>query len=268
MEMFILGLDGMDYDLAVKLNLENVLQEQYGKLEVPIDKMFGCPLSPEVWGSFLCAEHVKIRFKGKRNQLALNLLQSLKRIFPFISFGIGKRVTGRIEGFKKLDRKTWVDNPNVEEINVPGYSYKNETFQFLEDFRANKDLESYRRRLYWLFLKKTAEVVFKTKVLLKEGEKIDIVFAYLHYPDVFNHVWFTEKDTLKRYYFEINEFVGYLKSILKDTHLLIISDHGFDFNKNKHNDFGFISSNKKMIFPKSIIELGKQIKRISEENIK
>jgi hypothetical protein len=74
-------------------------------------------------------------------------------------------------------------------------------------------------------------------------------------------------DRLNKYYLEINAFVGHLKGILKKTHLLIISDHGFDFTKNEHSDFGFISSNKKMMFPKSIIELGERIKKISEENM-
>lgn len=111
------------------------------------------------------------------------------------------------------------------------------------------------------------EVVFKTRFVLKEGENIDVVFAYIHYPDAFSHVWFTDNDTLKRYYFEINEFVEYLKGILEDTHLLIISDHGFDLTKNIHRDFGFMNSNKKMIL-RADLGLGKQITTISEENIK
>ena len=89
MKLYILGLDGLDYDITLEIKLKNLLQKQYGKLEVPIDKKIGCPLSPEVWASFLCAEHIKIGFKGRRNMWTLNLLHSLKRMFPFISFGIG-----------------------------------------------------------------------------------------------------------------------------------------------------------------------------------
>lgn len=267
MKMYVLALDGMDYDMAVDLNLKNVLQKQYGKLKVPIDKNMGCPMSPEVWASFLCAEHVKMEFKGKRNLWAFKLLKSLKRRLPFISLGLEKKITGRNQGFKRLNRKTWVDKPNVEEINVPYYSFTNEGFQVLKDFGENRDLKKYRRRVYWQFLKKTSEVVSKTEDVLKEGKNIDVVFGYIHYPDGFNHIWFTDMDRLNKYYVEINEFVGHLKGILEETHLLIISDHGFDFTKNVHSNFGFISSNKKMKFPKSIIELGKRIKKISEENM-
>lgn len=268
MKLFILGLDGLEYDIAVDLNLKDVLQKHYGKLEVPIDEKVGCPMSPEVWASFLCAEHVNIGFEGKKNMWAFNLLRSLKRIFPFISFGIGKKVLGSNEGFKQLDRKTWIDNPNVEEIGVPYYSYEEEAFKHGLEFEQTQDLATYRRELYWLYLKQTKEVASKTKAILNNRKKnIDILFAYIHYPDLFHHAWFTEKDKMKKYYFEINEFVRHMKGLLEeDTHFLIVSDHGFDFTKNEHSDFGFISSNKKMKLPKTIIDLGKQVKAISEEN--
>ncbi|UCC58223.1 MAG: alkaline phosphatase family protein [Candidatus Bathyarchaeum sp.] len=180
--------------------------------------------------------------------------------------GLGTKITGKTEGFKKLERKTWVDNPNVKEIGVPYYSYTNEFFQLLRDFEENKDLTYLRRKFYWLFRKQTTEVVSKTKALLREAGKIDVVFAYIHFPDLLNHVWYTDKDRLKKFYVETNEFVGHLKAILKETHLLLISDHGFDFTKNDHSDFGFISSNKEMKFPKSIIELGKQVKRYQRKS--
>jgi hypothetical protein len=262
MKMLILALDGMDYDLAVKLNLKNILQEQYGKLEVPINKDIGCPSSPEVWASFLCAEHVKKEFIGKN--WIFRILIPLKRIFPFVSLGFGKKVNDGLTGFPKLGRKTWVDNFDVKEIGVPYYSYTEEAFEYTRDFSKDNNLELYRERLYNLFLKKSNEVLRE----VESSTNFNIVFAYLHYPDLFNHAWFTKKDKLEDFYLEIDEYVGELKNVLGNTHLLIISDHGFDFTKNEHSNFGFISSNKKMIFPKSIIELGKQIKRISEENIK
>ena len=73
---------------------------------------------------------------------------------------------------------------------------------------------------------------------------------------------------LKKYYYQVDEFVAYLKDLVIDTDFLIISDHGWDFTKNLHSDYGFISSNKEMNFPATIIELGKQIKTISEEKMK
>jgi hypothetical protein len=266
MKMFILALDGMDYDLTVKLNLENVLQEQYGRLEVPINKDVRCPSSPEVWASFLCAEHVMIDFEGRKNTLALKILKSLKRLMPFLSFGIGKKISGRVKGFPKLERSTWIDNPNVKEIGVPYYSYTNEAFEYMKEFADTKDLDLHRKRLYELYLTKSRDIMREVRNL--PSGNYDVVFAYLHYPDLFNHAWFTRKDELEEFYFEIDEYVSELKSVLENTHFLIISDHGFDFTKNEHSNFGFISSNKKMIFPRSIIELGKQIKTISEEKMK
>lgn len=82
MKLFILGLDGLDCGITLKLKLKNLLQKQFGKIDVPIDEKFGFPISPEVWASFLCAENVEMDFKGRRNLWALNLLHSLKKMFP------------------------------------------------------------------------------------------------------------------------------------------------------------------------------------------
>lgn len=258
MKMFILALDGMDYDLAVKLNLENILQEQYGRLEVPINKEVGCPTSPEVWASFLCAEHVEKVFVGKN--WIFKILIPLKKMFPFISLGLGKKVNGGLAGFPELGRKTWVDNFDVKEIGVPYYSYTDEAFGYTRDFSEDNNLELYRERLYNLFIKKSNEVLGE----VENSKNFNIVFAYLHYPDLFNHAWFTKKDKLEGFYFEIDEYVGKLKNVLGETHLLIISDHGFDFIKNEHSQFGFVSSNIKMTLPKSIIGLGSHVKSLSE----
>jgi hypothetical protein len=36
----------------------------------------------------------------------------------------------------------------------------------------------------------------------------------------------------------------------------IVSDHGFDLSKGDHSDFGFVSSNRFMNFPRDIMGLG------------
>jgi hypothetical protein len=258
MKLFILALDGMDYDLAARLNLENTLQKQYGKLKVPINKNLGCPTSPEVWASFLCAENVKIEFMAKKRNWALKPLRFLKERLPFISLGIGRKVTGGgLMVFPELKRETWVDNPKVKEIGVPYYSYTNEAFEYSRQFGEDKNLELYRKRLYLLFLKKSRELLSEVKAL--DSDSFEVVFAYLHFPDLFNHSWFTNKERLMKYYSEIDEYVEVFKKELGNSQLLIISDHGFDFSKNEHSDLGFISSNFSTKFPKTIIELGKQI---------
>jgi len=134
MKKLILGLDGMDFDIAVDLNLQNVLQVQFGRIEVPISEILGRPSSPEVWASFLCGERVKKVFAGRKRIWLLKYLVKLKRMFPFISLGLGKKASGQIVGFPELDRETWVDLPNVKEVNSPYYSYANEVFEYAKQF--------------------------------------------------------------------------------------------------------------------------------------
>jgi hypothetical protein len=256
MKKLILGLDGMEFDVAVDLNLKNILQVQFGRIIVPINEAMGLPISPEVWGSFFCGEHVKLMFEGQKRSWLLKYLIKLKKMFPFISFGLAKKTTGKIVGFPKLNKETWIDLPNVKEVNAPYYSYGNEAFQYTHQFSKDKNLDAYQKNVLNLYR-------MKTKKILSEVNKemlhptVDILFAYLHFPDMFNHLWFQDVDTLYSHYQKMDSFVKQVLDLVGDIHVIIMSDHGFDFKTNDHSDFGFISSNKFMNFPKDIMGLGK-----------
>ncbi len=252
----VLGLDGMDFDVAIDLNLKNILQVQFGRIIVPINKDLGAPTSPEVWASFLCGEHVMKIFAGRKRLWLLKYLKKLKKIFPFVSMGLGKKVTGEEVGFPKLDKKTWVDLPNVKEVNSPYYSYTHEVFEYTKKFGEDEDLDSFRNKVLDLYQRDTKRIISAVNLEIAHQE-CDILFAYLHFPDVFNHLWFQDLDTLYLHYRKMDDFVKEILDLVGDTHVIIVSDHGFDFSKGDHSDFGFISSNKFMNFPEDIIGLGK-----------
>lgn len=256
MKKLILGLDGMDFDIAVDLNLKNILQIQFGRIEVPINDVLGQPTSPEVWGSFLCGQYVKKMFTGRKREWLLKYLIKLKRMFPFISMGIGKKACGKIVGFPKLGKKTWVDLPNVKEVNSPYYSYTNEVFEYTKQFGEDKDLDAYKKNILDLYERDSKKILSEVNLEVAHPE-CDILFAYLHFPDLFNHIWFQELDTLYLYHRKMDAFVKEILDLVGDTHVIIVSDHGFDLSKGHHSDFGFISSNKFMNFPKDIMGLGK-----------
>lgn len=256
MEKLILGLDGMDFDLALDLNLTNILQVQFDRIIVPINDVMGQPTSPEVWASFLCGEHVKKMFKGRKRRWLLKYLVKLKQVFPFISMGLGKKACGEIVSFPKLNRKTWVDLPNVKEFNSPYYSYTNEVFQYTQQFGEDTDLAAYKQSILDLY-EKDSKTMLSEVISEATNPSCDILFAYLHFPDMFNHLWFQDVDELHSYYRTMDEFVGKILASVDDAHVIIISDHGFDMTKGDHSNFGFISSNKFMNFPKDIMDLGK-----------
>lgn len=256
MKKLILGLDGMDFDIALDLNLKNILQVQFGRIAVPISKILDQPTSPEVWASFLCGEHVKMIFTGRKRIRLLKYLVKLKRVFPFISIGLGKKTTGRVVSFPKLNKETWVDLPNVEEVNSPYYSYTNEIFKYSKQFREDKNLDDFKDNILDVYERDTERIISEVKSEIKDPT-CDILFAYLHFPDMFNHLWFQDLDTLYSHYQKMDDFVKQVLDLVGDTHVIIVSDHGLDFSKGEHSDFGFISSNKFMNFPKDIMGLGK-----------
>jgi hypothetical protein len=181
----------------------------------------------------------------------------LKRLLPFIHLGLINKTCGHIAGFPELDEETWVDLPNVKEVNSPYYSYTNESFEYAHQFDEDKDLDAYKKKILALYEKDTEKIISAVKLEVEHPE-CNVLFAYLHFPDLFNHLWFQDKDELYSLYRELDEYVGsVLKLLRKDIHVIIISDHGFDFRTNDHSDLGFISSSKFMNFPKDIIELGK-----------
>jgi hypothetical protein len=256
MKKLILGLDGMDFDIAVDLNLSNILQIQFERIQVPISKILGVPSSPEVWASFLCAEWVEMRFKGRKRHRILKYIVKLKKALPFISLGLSAKISGKAEGFSELRRKTWVDLPNVKEVNVPYYSYKNEVFKYTHQFADDKDLDAYKKKVLDLYERDSKKIILEVNLEVTHPE-CDILFAYLHFPDMFSHLWFQDLDTLYSHYQKMDNFVNQVLASVGDTHVIIVSDHGFDISKGEHSDFGFISSNKFMNFPKDIIGLGK-----------
>jgi hypothetical protein len=256
MKKLILGLDGMDFDIALDLNLKNILQLQFGRIVVPINEVLGQPSSPEVWASFLCGEHVKTMFEGRKRVWLLKCLVKLKKVFPLISMGIAKKTTGQVVGFPKLNKKTWVDLPNVKEINSPYYSYTNEIFTYSKQFSEDKDLDNFKNNILDLYERDTERIISEVKLEITDPT-CDVLFAYLHFPDMFNHLWFQDLDTLYSYYQKMDDFVKEVLDLIEDTHVIIVSDHGFDISKGHHSNFGFISSNKFMNFPKDIMELGK-----------
>ncbi len=265
MKKLILGLDGMDFDIALDLNLTNILQIQFGRIEVPINEVLGQPTSPEVWASFLCGEHVKKMFKGRKRERLMKYLVKLKRMFPFISMGIGRKICGQIVSFPTLDRKTWVDLPNVKEFNSPYYSYTNEVFEYTQQFGKDKDLDAYKKNILDLYERDSKRIISEVNLEVTHPS-CDILFCYLHFPDMFNHLWFQEVDALYSHYRKMDAFVKGILDSVGDTHVIIVSDHGFDMSKGDHSDFGFISSNKFMNFPKDIMGLGKLMYEYADVN--
>ena len=104
-------------------------------------------------------------------------------------------------------------------------------------------------------------VKYEIMVTMREIEEVtsasnDIVFAYSQFPDVFCHLFFAYPRFINQHYFDLDLFVGRLQEKLGDTQLLIVSDHGFDIEKETHSPYGFYSSSHQLTpIPRNITDL-------------
>ena len=245
MKSFILGCDGLDYNLVEKWNLQNLKQEVYGKISVPINKQRGLPTSPEVWASFLTGKQVlgleldRIGLAGK----VLNIIISLRKKIN-LSLGIGKpfRRKARIRTFPKLKMSTFIDIPEVSEINAPFYSYDHTVLSAICQFGNNEiSMQQAINKILEIYGKRKEQILRETKKKLRKSK---VVFAYIHFPDVIQHFLFIKPLLVKKHYVDLDNYVLNLKKILNDDIMfIIISDHGFDLEKGTHSIYGFFSSN-------------------------
>ncbi len=249
-KVFILGLDGLEYNFVHQWNLPNLLQKQNGKIKVPINQTTGVPLSPEVWASFLTGKHVHAEFEKAIKPLGIvfKLLRLLRKHLP-LSFEMAKTIrrhtpaqTHEYNKFPPLMETTFLDETNSLKINVPYYNYDNLYWRFSRYFRSGRlTHKEYVNILKRMFKRRKKQVLHG----IQKIPKVDVGFAYIHFPDIIHHELFPKPDFIKQHYNDLDYFVFQLKNKLPESTLfIIVSDHGFDLQTESHSLYGFYSANK------------------------
>lgn len=248
-----MGLDGLDYDLVNQWNLTALLQEQHGQVKVPINQKRGVPLSPEVWASFLAGKHVQRDFERPIAPLTplFKILRCLRSriVSPLgltqrIKEMVGVEIHGQAKiGFgASLNETTFLDLTNSRAINVPYYNCDYTNFSILHQYDANKiSHKKVIQLLKGVFAKRIRHILDEIPKL----KDVDVVFAYINFPDALQHQMFTNPPFIKQHYAELDYYVQALMEKLGEEFLsIIISDHGFDLNAGSHSLHAFYSSNK------------------------
>lgn len=242
-KIVILGLDALEYTLVEKWNLDGLCQVEYGKIEVPINKEIGQPISPEVWGSFLTGKNItgmEFEHSGLRETIwkTLAFLHKHTRL----SFGLGRRVRGASR-FPELNQKTFLDLTNSLEINAPYYSFDHKTMEIMHRFTiTTRSAEQIRAELYSLFKKRKKQIITSVR---RQLQNVDLIFAYIHILDDIQHFFFTRAEEIEKFYGKLDNYVSFLKTFLPaSTLFIIVSDHGFNLRTGTHSNHAFYSSNK------------------------
>jgi len=261
--LFILGLDGLDSDLVDKWGLTNLKQHQHGKITVPIDPDMNVPSTPTVWYQFLTG--VEHNAKHRQMPWSWHLLRKIKdfakKFGVHLSFGLSNRI--KTLHFPPLQHETFLDHVNSVKINVPYYNFNSKDvdpiLQGLNDKTVTLCTAKY---LVHNVYERKKHRLFKR---LETLEVVDIVFAYLHFPDTVQHLSYPEPNQVRRHYENLNETVLELKKELPpNTTFLIMSDHGFSFIEKTHSKYGFYSCNKPLTpEPKRITDFFNIIRRMN-----
>lgn len=239
--MFILGLDGLEYNWVEQWTLNNLKQLQYGKLEVPIHP-HGIPFTPEVWASFLTGKTQRIDWEyGTVGKHIRSIIQFFRRHLN-VSLGLDNRFIKR--RYPKLDEQTFLDFvANSKTFNAPYYTYDFAIFSLLSLWARRKiSHEKLIQKLYELYGKQKRQMV----KFIHDSQEFELLFAYLHFPDALNHTLWKKSDEIKNHYRDLDTFFGQIKSLVNNgnTLFLIISDHGFDAETGTHSTYGFYSSSR------------------------
>ena len=248
--IYVLCVDALDYELVQKLNLKNLKQLEYNKIEVPINEIICLPMSADVWASFLIGKNISIDLKSSSNliNIILKLLYAfnikllddvgnkIKKVFKKIGISAPAR-------FKGLNQKTFIDLTNSKDINFPYYGFDHATFDV--GYKYSKEKISIRQ-----LIKEMNNIYEDRKKQfineLNSIENADVVVAYMHVIDYLQHLLLRVSD-IERYYIDLDNYIPILKNKIEESFgeviFIIVSDHGFDFDKGNHSMMGFYSSN-------------------------
>ena len=263
MKLFIIGLDGLEYNLVVRWKLNYYKQKAYGKHYVGFFKTLYTPI---IWASMITG--INVEEVGYNEEYIKNV--RMKKFFSFLYpiYVIRKKLIKRKLGLRKFIKKNKVPyTPNIPEslkeksfiyyLRKKGYKvYTNEIPGFDE-----KRNEYYRWKTGKIL---NLSIVEKSKLVNEALKDVsnrcadainyvikdyDLVFVYSPLPDIAYHM--VTKPTLKKMvwlrniHYKLYETVKPLimEAEKRNYVVLILSDHGFDFKKYYHSDYGFWSLN-------------------------
>ncbi len=275
-KVVILGIDALEYTLVEEWDLKYLKQKEYGKVEVPIYKFAGEPVTLVVWPCFITGAEPDemgydsailyrqpLKFLLDHSYLPIQSLlekkhrrrsiehkkDSMQRIISRLNYISMKAGLGRYPRRSDIKVPTFFENTKYRSINlhVPVYDEshtledncnpRNNVIGALSDKTLRKDYDNTLNEEF----KERSKEVFK----ILETNNWDLFMQYFYVLDGIQHVFFNKKFKIMNYYLKFNEFVGKVKKkIDDDTLLLIIADHG---QKNGvHTMYGFYSSNIKL----------------------
>lgn len=276
MKVIVLGLDGLEVRLVKRWQLRGLMQREWGIHDTYPVCRGGEPIyTPIIWSAFLLGRNPSTsgftfkRLLMERMKVGYGLLYPLYRIrvalFSNRKLGLRKymmklglfnlnRIKREMRNIERLPNEL-KEETLVAEAERLGYrvwikefpSYNDEKVAELRAFLGEYFYADFRERLKLL-----EEIYLFSIELLKEAVEMinenDLILYYSPLIDYANHMLYRPKKPkpmlyLSIFYRRINRLFESISHKLKDTAILIVSDHGYDPSKHDHSRYGFWSSN-------------------------
>lgn len=258
--VFILMLDGLEYNLVLKWNLENLKQKTYGKIQLRREYFIEdtknpflreespVPYTPTVWASFLTG--LPPEKHGVKDMITYSAFWNKLRMLPMVRRLKGKRrlfwrlgIKPRLINKKDLPSKTFIDaiKPSIA-IDVPTYNEPTEYFMRMSQ-SVSKGIDSFEREALRIFRER------KTKTLERINDPWRLFMTYFKIADFWGHLYYVRRPSiLRELYNSLDATARDLKMLIpKNTVFLIISDHGMEDSGDgvtgNHSDHAFWSLN-------------------------
>jgi len=241
-KVFVLALDGLDYDMVVDWRLKHLMQKHYGRIKSIINKQLGVPTSPQVWGSFITGQvqqidswHVYNRvLEWIRRESPLKWIKGKRKLS--IRLGMKPDIVGR----KHIVGKTLFDIfPKSIAIDVPTYNPRVTDFIHLMETKLKVGVEAWEEECYALH-HRTVEEIFE-----RLDEEWDLFMVWVPIADQLGHLG--RKAKIRAMYQKLNLLAYNIGCACPENTLLtIVSDHGIEFLPDRtggHTNYAFYSFN-------------------------
>jgi len=253
MRVFILALDGLDYGLARRWRLLNLLQKRHGAFRIgreyyhPTQRV---PYSPTIWATVITGR--RPREHGVRDWWVYGGILDKLRYLPVIRWIKGKRkllarlgIRPHVPSRAELGCETIFDvvKPSIA-VNVPPYNDPTEYHAILRE-AVEKGLDEYLRAIWRVHEMRVRD----TLRALEEAGEWKLFMTWLDLADLLGHTCIGRRRLeLMKGYMELNRLAGELqRRVPGDTVFLIISDHGMrlaeDGVSGDHSEYAFWSLN-------------------------
>jgi hypothetical protein len=269
MKCLILAFDGLEYNFVEDFSLENLKQDEYGKVQVPKEcfvevksgpaKGMREAFTPLVWFSFLTGklptETNFKHFKKLDNEFltTLGMLSAKITLNRFIRDRIGIVLEALGFSFRTFRKKDY-NVPTIFDltershaINVPVYSeeWTLGLAQNPDDFRC---FEDYIESVLITESSKFRRLRNQLLHYLERKSEWDLLMVYFPTLDHYGEFCFGDTKKLRKMYMAFDIFVKEAKKKLSESFVLVISDHGIErLGKTpfgKHSDYAFYSINR------------------------